>query len=140
MLIPNEAASIMAHGSVTPYINQQQYGTDAEALFHKQRADGDFDFISEIINIFNAGGFSPQAIDAFRNNKIVIDASVMVPEAQRHLMNRYFRSQMLSVRTADSINARGCLIDGGEYKDWIALFKDHIVPFLLQNSLPTKLF
>lgn len=142
MLI-NEATSILLHGSVTPFAQQaaeHQAINNPELLFKEARLPDDYCFVTHIQTVMVTRGFSPETQTNFAEAKIVIDARQMRPIAQRVLMNRFFRTQMLSVRECDSINERSCLIDNGEYQDWMRLFEETVVPFLIQNCLPKKLF
>lgn len=138
MNINNEATSIMNFGSVDAY--RQQVNHDPSAIFREPRQAGDFDFVTEVRNILIASGAGAEQVTAFDTAKIIIDAQAMRPDAQRHLINRFFRTQMLALREVDSIVVRTYLIDAGEYSDWIRLFKDSVVPFLIRNSLPKVLF
>lgn len=142
MLI-NEATSILLHGSTAPFAQQtaeHQAADNPELLFREARQPQDYCFVTNIQNVMLSRGFSPECQTNFAEAKIVIDAREMRPIAQRVLMNRYFRTQMLSVREQDSINERSCLIDNGEFQDWMRLFEETVVPFLIQNCLPKKLF
>lgn len=138
MNINNEATSIMHFGSVDAY--REQINHDPAAIFKEARQATDFDFVLEVRNILINAGASAEQITAYDTAKIIADAQSMRPDAQRHLINRFFRTQMLSLREVDSIVVRTYLIDAGEYSDWIRLFKDSVVPFLIRNSLPKVLF
>lgn len=136
----NEATSIMNFGTADVYRSKQQQQQDPAAIFKAPREPGDFDFISEIRGLLIISGVTNECLEAFDSSKLIQDAVHMRPDAQRHLVNRFFRGQILSIRDFDTIGVRTCLIDGGEYSDWMRLFKESVVPFLIQNSLPKTLF
>jgi len=139
----NEATSILMSGSLQPFDQQRQEAAMANnplAMFVEPRHPDDICLVSIVRDCFARHGFSQEAIDYFNNTKLVIDASFMRPIAQRHLLNRFFRSQMLAIRDQNSINERTCLIDTGEFSDWSRLFEESVIPFMLKNNLPRNLF
>lgn len=136
----NEASSIMSFGTAEVYRERLAQEQDPTAMFKAPREPGDFDFIAEIRTLLVINNASNECLQAFDTSRLIQDAVHMRPDAQRHLVNRFFRGQILSIRDVDTIGVRTCLIDGGEYSDWMRLFKDSVVPFLIQNSLPKVLF
>lgn len=136
----NEATSIMNFGTADVYRKQVEQQQDPAAIFKAPREPGDFDFIAEVRGLLIMNGVTTDCLQAFDTARLIQDATHMRPDAQRHLVNRFFRGQILSIRDTDTIAVRTCLIDSGEYSDWMRLFKESVVPFLIQNSLPRQLF
>lgn len=82
--------------------------------------------------LFSAGHPQPQAWlqglhpDAINSNN---------PEVQRFLINRYWRGQIAQV-PGNTLDIRYCLVDQGQYTDWIRLFKNGVLPCIMDNQLP----
>lgn len=131
----NQATSILSTGSTEAFEKQRNALTPEN--FEHTRKEGDFDLISAVRGILQNAGIDTVVYDSSR---IVIDANNLRPEAQRHLLNRFFRNQIMTVITVNSIEERTNLIDDGEIDDWIRLFTTSVVPFLVTHSLPKNLF
>ena len=58
---------------------------------------------------------------------------------QRFLINRAFRLILGDCLLEDTMNARYCLVDTGEIKDWLRLFKDGVAPQVIRLCLPPAL-
>jgi len=54
----------------------------------------------------------------------------------RFLINRAFRIILGSVSDENTMDARYCLVDTGEIKDWIRLFETGVAPTIVRLSLP----
>lgn len=131
----NQATSILSTGSTEAYDKQREALTPQN--FDHTRKEGDFDLIGAVRGILEGAGID---VSAYDNSRIVQDAGALRPEAQRHLLNRFFRNQIMTVTTVNSIEERTNLIEDGEISDWIRLFTNSVVPFLVTHSLPKNLF
>lgn len=76
--------------------------------------------------------------DYYYSNHYIHDARNLRPEAQRFLLNRYWNLQLLSINKS-SIEERYCLISNGEFEDWLKLFSKVVIPFVIENNLPTAI-
>ena len=74
-------------------------------------------------------------ISNFDENHYIKQAQNLPWEGQRHLLNRYWNTQMM-VDPANSMDERYCLLDAIHYKDWLTIFREKIVPFCIKNNLP----
>jgi hypothetical protein len=111
--------------------------------YHSNKPEGDIDLISVVEKVFTTYGIQDK-IPVFRSHRHVIEAQNKSSVAQRWLLNNYFRLQILSVGTksgslASPAEARYCLIDNGSIDDWIKLFNQNVMPFLLENKLPVHI-
>lgn len=107
-------------------------------LFTTQRQPGELDLISEVRNILCAAGLNKEVERSYDTNQYIIDGANLTTEAQRFLLNRFWNIQLIALGV-NSVEQRFCLIDSGEYKDWIKLFKESIVPYAVSNRLPMLL-
>jgi hypothetical protein len=57
-------------------------------------------------------------------------------ETQRFLVNKCLSTILGLVTTENTIDARYCLINTGEFKDWLRLFKQGVLPTLVRLNLP----
>lgn len=131
----NQATSILVTGSTDAFEKQKQQLTPEN--FDHTRRDGDFDLVGATRAVLQNAGIDTTAYD---NSRIIQDASSLRPQAQRHLLNRFFRHQLMSVTNVNSIEERTNLIEDGEFEDWLRLFTNSVVPFLVTHSLPKNLF
>lgn len=131
----NQATSILATGSTEAYEKQQRVLTPENVRTVRQ--EGDYDLIAAARNVLATEGVD---ITNYDGSRIIQEATNLRPEAQRYCLNRFFRNQMMSVTTADSIEARTNLVEDGEFEDWLRLFQSGVVPFLKEHSLPKNIF
>ena len=55
---------------------------------------------------------------------------------QRFLINRCFRLILGNVSSENTMDARYCLVDTGEIKDWVRLFRTGVAPMVVRLNLP----
>ena len=107
-----------------------------DSYFADKPAD-DVDLVFEIRKLLVDAGISEDLIKAaYDNNKHVAEAAGKLSEVQRTLLNRYWQIQLRSASEL-STDVRYYLIPNGIVYDWLRMFSDHILPFVLRNSLPT---
>lgn len=109
--------------------------TNINPIFTETRLPKDIDLIEEVRKRLIAAGLQKEVSVAYESNQYILDASRMRPEAQRFLLNRYWHLQMVSLGT-ESIEQRYCLIQTGEFKDWLKLFDQMILPLCIKIRLP----
>jgi hypothetical protein len=105
--------------------------------YHEQRDDNDIDLIAEVRAMLVSCGLLVRVIEAYDSNRFIIDGTDKAPDVQRFLLNRYWSHQLMC-SSKPSIEERSFLIPDGEYKDWLLFFKEKILPFVIENSLPTN--
>jgi hypothetical protein len=130
--VPNLATSILATGSKDAYV--QAAKTRDTSLLDMVREEGDTDLICACVDVLKESGLG-QKIDIFLDNHNIISGIKLKPEAQRFLLNQYWRVQLMSAPVS-STNERFNLIDTGTPSDWLRLFKQFIIPFIVEHDLP----
>lgn len=104
-------------------------------VFTDPRQDGDIDLIAETRVLLVNSGLSNEVNLHYDTNRYIKDASLMRPEGQRFLLNRFWNLQLLSTQ-ASTVDERYCLVNNGEYSDWLRLYKQKILPFAIAHRLP----
>ena len=99
-----------------------------------ERKPDDRCVVSECRAILVENGLANK-IDAFDNDNDVMLAKPASPEAQRDILNRYWMHQLLSA-PMPSVEQRFALISDGTIDDWLRLFRQVVMPYVLENDLP----
>lgn len=99
------------------------------------RQPADFDLVAHVRQMLINAGSHPEAISAYDNHHLVLEAMDKVPTIQRFLLNRFWMLQLMSC-PAVSTKERYCLIPNGSIDDWVRLFGDTVLPFATRNNLP----
>lgn len=106
--------------------------------YYQPKLEGDVDLVAEVRSRLLTYGLHANVQVGFDNNRFVLEAAGKPSSVQRHLLNRYF-SQQLASSAKPSIEERYCLIPNGEIKDWLSLFEQKVLPFLVENNLPAAI-
>lgn len=130
------AMSILATGNLDAYKTQTQKQTPV-TIMNKTREEGGFDLIEATRQILSESGLG-QNIQFFDTNHHIVNAKSLNYEAQRFILNTYFRIQLMSINES-STDERFNLIDTGSPQDWLRLFQHFIVPFLIKHNLPKSI-
>jgi hypothetical protein len=93
---------------------------------------GDTDLVAEVSKLLKEAGHSNPF--SWEQQLGVVDSHRIGPKLQRFLINRYWRLKMGLCR-ADSTMERYCLIESGEDKDYLEIFKVNILPFIIKNNV-----
>lgn len=107
------------------------------AQYNTARQEGDMDLVNEVRMLLNANGLQGKVIELYNTDKFIVEAEGKAPNIQRFLLNRYWNQQLMCSQ-ANSMDQRYCLIPNGEVIDWLRLFKESVMPFILQNNLPIR--
>lgn len=93
---------------------------------------GDTDLVTEVTKLLQEGGHpNPTNWETMLG---VANSHSIGPKLQRFLINRYWRIKM-GLCTADSTMERYCLIESGDDKDYLEIFKVNILPFIIRHSV-----
>lgn len=106
--------------------------------YHQPKPEGDIDLIAEVRQHLVNSGLAQRATEAFDNNHFIAEAANKPSTVQRFLLNRYWGMQLMQAGKP-SIEERYCLIPNGEVSDWLKLFKEKILPFVIENNLPVSI-
>ncbi len=107
--------------------------------YRSERTETDINLILELRQMLVSAGLLMKVIEAYDSDRFIIEGMDKPPEVQRFLLNRYW-SQQLMKSTKSSIEERSCLLNNGTYDDWLFFFKEKILPFILENNLPTNYY
>jgi hypothetical protein len=86
--------------------------------------------------LFEAG-LGQETVAFFDNDPYLLRVAQQPADAQRVMLNRYWNLQLLTKH--GSIEERYCLLPNGTFEDWLRLFKEKILPFLITHRLPTNI-
>lgn len=123
---------------------KQQGTLDASKLqegfnnFYSGRQEGDIDLVALVHEALRYSHVSEESLLAYSKHPLIIEASNKQPSVQRWLLNRYWVLQLVSI-PVNSVNIRLYLIQNGTEEDWMRLFTQHVLPFLISNGLPKVL-
>lgn len=102
--------------------------------YHQVRDPGDIDLIATVRDILVQSGLGNN-LSAYDCNRFIQEGLNKPSKVQRYLLNRFWNHQLM-VSQSISIEERYCLIPDGNHDQWLTLFRDKIVPFLIANNLP----
>lgn len=102
------------------------------------KPDGDLDLITVVRAKMLDAGLKKLVESNFDTNHFIIEASGKHSTAQRYLLNRFWSLQLMSSPKV-STEERYCLIPNGSVDDWLRLWTDKVLPFIISNNLPIKL-
>ena len=106
--------------------------------FTKKRDEAELDLVGSVRTLLVDSGLAPEVAQNFDTSKYIQEAKEMPAEGQRFLLNRFWNLQLLAINPV-TIEERFCLIPNGEYKDWLRLFQEKILPCAIVNRLPISL-
>jgi hypothetical protein len=95
----------------------------------------EIDLIKEVGDRLTKAGLAKEVLSSYYTNPMIMEAQSFPTEGQRFILNRFFNLQLLGC-AAVSVDERFCLIPNGEFKDWLRLFDQRIVPFCIEHRLP----
>lgn len=107
--------------------------------YYQTRKEDDLDLVSEVRKCLQNYGLHQAVSKYFDTDPIIIDAVTKAPHIQRWLLNRYWTRQLVQC-PVNSIEVRTYLIPDGSEEDWLRLFKVKVLPFIVDNNLPTSGF
>lgn len=107
-------------------------------IFAEPRKEYEVDLVGEVRKLLIAGGQGPN-IQNYDNYQLIKDAAPIGPVGQMFLLNRYWRLQLIGVDTESSLDARSHLIDDIPNEDWLRLFQEGVLPFILKHCLPRQM-
>jgi len=112
-------------------INKFKQNVDA---YNAAKPEDDIDLVEEVRNILIKAGLGNR-LEAFDNNHFIQEAKGKYSVVQRYLLNRFW-GQQLMLTNLPTAEERYCLIPNGEVSDWLKLFENKVLPFILENDLP----
>ncbi len=108
------------------------------AQYFKPKDENDPDLVGQIRELLINSGLRKLVEENFDTHRFIIDAAGKHSNAQRFLLNNFWHLQLMSA-AKQSTEERYCLIPNGDVKNWLNLFKVKVLPFIIENNLPTKI-
>lgn len=99
------------------------------------RAEGDLDLISEVRSLMLKYGLGNKIAQAYDNNRFIIQAQNKGSNVQRYMLNNYWVQQLMFANKPTT-DERFCLVPDGDVRDWLRLFEQKVLPFIIDNDLP----
>lgn len=115
--------------------NKLQQGIEQ---YHQPKDAADVDLIQAVRDHLNNSGLNNRVTAFYDSNRFIIEARDKNSNAQRFLLNRYWSLQLMT-SPKPSTEERFCLIPNGTTEDWLKLFKNKVLPFVIENNLPVKI-
>ncbi len=103
--------------------------------YYMPRMEGDPDLVDIMCTVLRRKGMAKDRIETFLAAPEVIDAADKASNAQRWLLNKYWRFQLLTVEK-DTLEERFALTEEDELSVWISLFEHNVLPTLMHYGLP----
>jgi hypothetical protein len=107
----------------------------AMEAYQQERLPEDVDLLTAVRDLLISSGLFKSVETAFDTNRFIIEAKDKPSDAQRFLLNRYWSLQLMQSSKV-SVNERYSLIPNGDIAAWYRLFKNVVLPFIIENNLP----
>lgn len=105
---------------------------------HEETYVGDPDLVVIVKDMLVENGLRREAENAYDDHRLICAARDKPSDVQRQLLNRFWAMQIHSCHDKDSLPLMS-LIPDGNVRDWIALFRNDVLPFLVRNNLPVRI-
>ncbi len=97
----------------------------------------ELNLVNEVHNLLCQSGLTKESESNFISVPSIAAARESNFIAQMAILNTFWRIQ-LSRYGAQSQQARYCLVDEADAKQWLKLFKEAVLPFIISKNLPVK--
>lgn len=105
---------------------------------HEPTYVGDPDLVVIVKDMLVESGLRREAENAYDDHRLICAARGKASDVQRQLLNRFWAMQIHSCHDKDSLPLMS-LIPDGSIRDWISLFRNDVLPFLVRNNLPVRI-
>lgn len=119
----------------TSWLNSTNAANPQSNIFSSPRQEGELDLVSICRTMLVEAGLMQSVTAAFDQNQYIRDAISLGPEAQRFLLNKFWHLQLISLG-CDTQKERFCLLDQGDYNEWIRCFREAVLPKVIEYKLP----
>lgn len=104
-------------------------------VYNMPKPEGELDLIAVVREDLVSAGLGEQLAEHYDNNQWIVDGKNRLAEVQRYLLNRYLNFQLQQCPVS-SIDARYSLLKKGKIETWLQLFRDNVLPFMVEHRLP----
>lgn len=119
----------------TSWLNSICGSTPQGNIFSTPRQEGEMDLIAICRELLIGAGLAQEVTSSFDTNQYIKDAAPLGAEAQRFLLNKFWHLQLISLN-CDTQKERFCLLDQGDFSEWVRCFKEAIMPKVIEYKLP----
>ena len=131
-LIVSPDAQILPFPAEQPSVELSE---EDKALLSPQ-SDSEIDPVVDVTNLLITNGHpDPTGWLQFVHHDALLDSTPV--DVRRFLVNRHWRRVvgMCTDTTTDNDNVRYCMVDDGPLTDWLMLYRQSVVPFIVKNKL-----
>jgi hypothetical protein len=104
-------------------------------MYHAPKADNELDLVDAVRQSLINAGLKDRVDLFFDNNKFIQEATGKNADVQRFLLNRYWTTQLMNA-PVQSMDQRIALVPNGDVRDWLVLFRERVLPFVVEQNLP----
>lgn len=105
--------------------------------YHAAKPQGDIDLVAEVRQILIESGQAGQ-LEHFDNHPRIQQAKDKHSDVQRFCLNQFWTIQLGDCEKP-SFNERSYLIPHGEKTEWLKLFRQGVLPFIIDQDLPKQI-
>ena len=104
-------------------------------FYNSQRRSDEMDLIATVRGMMSEAGLGERLPYAFDNNRFIMEAMNRPAHAQQYNLNRYLTLQFMAAEGAATM-PRYALIYEIAPHDWLTIFKDTVLPAMVDANLP----
>lgn len=108
---------------------------DPMKMYNEPRETTDIDLIDSVRKVLIQNGLDEQVKNAFDTHHFIQEAVTKRPLVQQYFLNRYWNIQLMSCEI-NTFEQRSNLILCSNNEDWLNLFINRILPFVVNYKLP----
>lgn len=105
--------------------------------YHGEKPQGEICLVSEIRRLLIESGQGAN-VQYFDNHPRIVEATGKIADVQRYCINQFWHVQ-LGACEKNSFNERSMLLERGPFSEWLSVFRQGIIPFIIENDLPRPL-
>lgn len=113
--------------------------TSVNTANHDAQQVGDLDMIACVRDILVRNGLKKKVEELFDTDVNIIYAQKLGPKAQRDVLIAFWNLQFMNVEVG-GFEERACLNLPFSDTDWIRVFVEKLLPFIIDNDLPKGLY
>lgn len=107
-------------------------------FYNSQRQSDELNLVSVVREMMVEAGLGDRLPIAFDNNRFILEAMNRPAHAQQYNLNRYFTLQFMAC-AASSTMPRYSLIYEIAPSEWLTIFRDTVLPAIVDSNLPVAI-
>lgn len=105
------------------------------SMYNAPKNENEIDLIDAVRQYLIQAGLQDRVNQFYDTNRFIKEGIGKNAEVQRFLLNRYWTTQLMNANS-ESMNQRIALISNGDVRDWLVLFHERVLPFVIEQNLP----